>query len=969
MESFAVRAMSRLRSLVLGNKVIASDNNVFQFKEDLKKIKNVYSSDELTVFQRNENKHRPQSASVDSFLRDSSAQTTEIIRRNKNLTSLIPELIPAQTIWETSIISPVDNQTNSLGFSLESAEYIDEEVRTSIEEFYDDVFNKQLDTEELILKAIRECLFGGGAFPVLILPQQNVNLLKGAVDVRISQESLTVVMEKHSPIWNDESIPTLRKLKLIGECENYSPTFSMESINTTFKSIEDSKLIVNDINILGEINNLLPKDDYISLESLQKEIKVENVSSWVKKVKDHIVVSNNPHLIASSTDRVKKVIETVSKQLNVDDDKVIELFNNMFNNELSRTSHSARGRGTIMLSDEVFDSNQFPIITEVPPDCVIPVGTTNETIGYYILTDNWVTPMSKTLMTNYDRHFSNDLVDLSVDAVYGVGGPNNNNSKLNKLQRYTAASVIFDVTLNKLLEDKLEKMGFHGMTVARHQMISRCLFHHLLQEKEVGLIFVPKHLMVYYAVDYREDGTGKSLLENIEHVLSMRSTLLVSKLLAETRAAVEKTKITVDVTDNVNYLQTLRIIQNAFYNKNSLKLSNDPDSIVRNIHESRVSLIPKNLKGAPEFSVETEPTSTNTVRPSDELLEYYNKAVITGTLVPRSGIEETENTDYATSLASRNLHFNNVARRKRDIFLKFTGQYVKTISIYSSYIKNGIKQILKDYYSVVEDTPGSEFDTSITDRITDNSSVGELQAKFGKDKPKEETSSEETTKEESDQESDETNENDFKLHKVINGPLIHRKHALFTMEETDENDVDVSSSSEEEIDDISKNYVDNMVPEKTVKGKVIGSKRRKITDEDLNKLCAQIIYNIRPTLPSPNVIKNKSEFEEINSYIDMVDKIVESVYPENIVPVDDGELKNYFAAIKAKLKRDNVIDFMSRVGKQELFKNDELDDMSYEWHSDLMQSLMNGSKYLKDKKKVLTPTPEGESGDGFSSGF
>lgn len=60
---------------------------------------------------------------------------------------------------------------------------------------------------------------------------------------------------------------------------------------------------------------------------------------------------------------------------------------------------------------------------------------------------------------------------------------------------------------------------------------------------------------------------------------------------------------------------------------------------------------------------------------------------------------------------------------------------------------------------------------------------------------------------------------------------------------------------------------------------------------------------------------------------------------------------------------------MSRVGKQELFKNDELDDMSYEWHSDLMQSLMNGSKYLKDKKKVLTPTPEGESGDGFSSGF
>lgn len=957
MEGFIVRSLNRLKSMLMSNKIVTQEGNVLDFKKDAARLKGIYTGNELSIFKPKSNS-QTQQGDINSFLRETSAGTTEIIRRNRNLTALIPELIPAMTIWESSIISPVDAQTNSLGFSLD-IDYIDQDVKLKLEELYDDVFNKQLDMEDTILKAVRSCLFGGGSYPVLIVPQQNLTMLQYAVNLnQAGNESFTQLENKYTELLKNDNIPTLRKIKELHLKENMEFSFGNEAFS--FAQEPTNKQSPNEgwvdfvsriENVLIEDSELIPKEQYVSMESLKESKTIDHVTSWVKGLKDHIVVSENTQLISTSKDRTENAINEMMEHMNAERDDVVGMFNDMFYGKINRQNSNSIQRGTITLSDEVVSKYEFPLVVNIPEDCVMPVGTTDETIGYFVLTDNWVSPMSKVLMSGYESRFSNNLVDMSVNAIYGPSGPDNPGNKINNLQKYNAAMAVFDVTISKLLEDKLSKLGLSGMTVARHQMINRCLFHHLLQKKEVGLIFVPRHLMVYYATDYRPDGTGKSLLENIEHVLSMRSTLLVSKLLAITRAAVEKTNITVDMSKNVNYLQTMRLIQNTFYNKHSLKLSNDPDAIVRNIFDSRIRFIPKNLEGAPEFSVETAQESTQTVKPDEELLEYYDRGVITGLLIPRSAIQETENTDYATSLVSKNLHFSNVARQKRNIFLKHIDKQTKTIAIYSSYIKDNIKKILSEYYQVVSETESREIDSEVTDRETDNTSVDESTDATT-------TDTEQTEPEATDDTLGETQPTDSKQ-MVVFTPQIRRQNAFFNAQLLDEGDESTEPESEQDDPDQGPEYTEEKVSLKPTDRNVIAAKKMSLSEDDLNKLCVQIIYHMKPTLPSPNVIKNKAEFEEINIHLDVLDKLLDVTYSEDLVPFDDNNMKLYLKAQKSKVKRDLTLEFISKIGKQELFNIPENNELGYEWHSELMQVLLNGQKYLSDKKKVYTPIAEG----------
>jgi len=942
---FIVRSYERLRSMLLRTKVLSDEGNILNYKKDANSFKGIYRADELDVFKSN-NSEQQNASDIDAYLRDTSANTTDIIKRNRNLNALIPELIPAATIWESSIIAPVDGQTNSLGFSLD-LDYIDDEPKKELINLYEAVFNKELKMEDTLIKAINECLFGAGSFPIMVLPQQNLTMLKYAVDLeQFGQESLLALPKHKIEFLDDDTTPTLTKIKQLAKLGEVDCFFGMESLNkytdpASMESIDYLSRIESELYIDNESTS---PEAAISMEAVKSAETIKHVTGWVKDLKDHIVVSKNVSMITSHKQRTENTVKRLMKDFNKDRDTSIDMFNEMFYGPLTQKTMNMR-RGVITVSDDVVDTYNFPLLVTVPPECVIPVGTTEETIGYLVLTDNWVSPMSKSTMGGYETRFSNNLVDMSVNAVYGTTkqGPNGG---LNNLQKYNAAMTVFDVTIAKLLENKLDQLGLSGMTIGRHQMIGRCLFHHLLQKKDVGLIFVPNHLMVYFAVDYRPDGTGKSLLENIEHALSMRSTLLVSKLLAMTRAAVEKTKITIDMAKNLNPLQTLRLVQNTFYSKNSLRLSNDPDTIVRNIFDSRIQFIPKNLPGAPDFQVETSPESTATVKPDEEMLEYYDRSVMTGLLVPRTAIQETESVDYATSIVSKNLHFANVVRRKRDIFLSHMDKLIKTVCVYSSYMKTQIKEILSKNYIVAKDTKDSNLDKDVTDESNEIEPIEAPETLDSDDQPpvdKESNLGDPKTKSETEDPNSE-----------INASLNEPSEEEQTPEESELPEPEFEAEKPKKVT--------------SSNGDVIASSKTKLSEKDLDQLCVQVIYHMKPTLPIPTVIKNKAEFDEITNYMTSMDTILEAAFAEDLIQIDDMNLKAYYKAHKAKTKRDLMFKFIERIGKQDMFEIPDTKDLGPEWFGDLTQTLISGSNFIIRKKKVLTPTPPEEGGDTGGGG-
>jgi hypothetical protein len=284
-----------------------------------------------------------------------------------------------------------------------------------------------------------------------------------------------------------------------------------------------------------------------------------------------------------------------------------------------------------------------------------------------------------------------------------------------------------------------------------------------------------------------------------------------------------------------------------------------------------------------------------------------------------------------------------------------------TISVYSRHIKENIERIVSSYYMITKASDSYKMDNQILTSDTANSSVESPQENEEKDKN--------PSSESDDDSADDVSGSMIKTDgtTVIQGPQISRPYATFTLQEDAGEESLEKEKTSDEYNESSAKYVEGKIeiqPEK----EVIGSSKQTLSDKQLREICAQIIFHIQPKLPSPNVIKNKSEFEEISSYIEMLDKILDAVYPADMVPLDDSELKNYYNALRLKIKRDNLLSFMSRIGKQEMFTNVDNEEMVFEWHSELMQLLTNGIKFIKDQKKVLTPTVEGEPSDsgGFS---
>jgi len=943
-KNLIVRSLDRLRTIFSsGMNTISPDENVLTKPSNSLVIKGVYNQNELkSLYKKNITNSENLSgtgADLYTFLKDTSLNTNEVIKRNNSIANLIPEINPAKNVWVTCLLSPTDLQTDSVGFSLD-VDYVSEEVRKDIEKLYSSLFNDELKIDSKLAKYIGDCLFGAGSAPVLVLPKHNLNMLRCAIDIKNIGQITTESINQYDKYYNQmnekhdlDNKSILSKLKIM------NPNGSNLGIGLENMKIELNKTnpnlydYVTDIDF-KEILDSIPAETGVEKLGYAKSL-IKDVNSWFIKYNSHIVVSNNHSVITDRKEAVNKVLDDMSGILNVSSKKeAAKEYNDMFQSR-HQMQTSTTTRSTVILSDRITDNkDDIPILLDIPSECVIPVcqpGFNDEHLGYFVLVEQWGTPMSKALMTGFESRFSSNLVDMAVTAVYGQGGQaGQKDGRMNNIQKYNAALTVFDITISKLLENKLNDFGLHGMTVGRYQTISRCLFHHLLQEKDVGLIFVPKSLMTYFAFDYRADGTGKSLLEDIEFMLSMRSTLLVSKVLAMTRAAVEKTEIEIDMSNNLQALQTMNIFKSAYYTKNSLKLSNDPDMIVRNILDSRLRFKPKNLKGLEEYSINTNVESTPTVKPDEELLEHFDKFIYIAFGFPKSALEENENLDRVASLASRNIFFANEVRSKQKVLIphikKFTFTYVTHCRIF----KDKILSILEKHYIIDDETEEKDLDPTVSSHIP-----------VDKENPPEKLDDVDSSDESEDEDSDDN-------------------------EEVDDNDLAVKPKVKNEdgkkiVTIKDETYIKAISRDSNKKkGKTISSQKEKITREQAETIFSKIIKDITPTLPFPNISKGKAQYEEVSNYIKAVGEIVDALYTDDMISVDNEGIKTQYAASKSIIKASLIKKFISNIGKQDLFDIPELADLDIKKLSENNQILLNTHKILNDEIKQLDIASAGQ---------
>ena len=585
------------------------------------------------------------------YLESVTESTKALTKQNKSLYQLNPEIKQAKQIFVSSVISPNDMQTGAVGISCDIPG-IPEGVQTKLNEILYSYFNDEIEMGVSLEKWLGEALFESGAQPVLVLPYQNIRNLVAEDDAR-EQAGLERLDEF------DDLYAGLNDLE-IELPDNDIKTFAHEAYTS----------IMSDGVDMGNIKL------NVALESVvDKSIKL------VKENSSIISMTHDATKIQESKRKAKKKVDKLQEKL----DKYFIKFTN--------TKEQA-----MLLVDDAPEGDDHPSIIELPSSSVVPIiipGAPSDHIGYFILIDEWGNPISDETMCNansagtYNNIADNKYKNFVATPIM---------RELSEDQKFKAASTAFGITVQNMLDKTFTNLELEGVKVDKFQSMANCLFYHLLTKQKIGMVFVPASLMAYYAFDFRDDGTGKSMLEDMYYILALRTTLIISKIMASIRNAIDKQTISIELDEqDTNIEQTLDILKNMYIKKNMPKFYNDPDLISRDIVANSLSIVTKNIPGL-EHSLEvtTDRTTANSPTADDDLLERLSNMSALGLGVPPSALNLLSEDEYSKSVATNNLFFSNHIRSIQRICNKVNKKFARNVVKFSSYLQKKILNIFEE---------------------------------------------------------------------------------------------------------------------------------------------------------------------------------------------------------------------------------------------------------------------------------
>lgn len=686
-----------------------------------------FSDDELptlihrhAIEQKSKNARPVSMPDIIGYIQPEHQRSVQLVQDAERAKALIPEIAQAEKILVSSILSPNDLQEADPIYEIENMPDIPESVVNEICEYLKDRFTNEYGLGEKMEHWTKEALFRSGAAVMLTLPEATLTKLissvKSSREYKAGNESLEYYFsdQNYKDILNTK-IYTKNKTSQ----ENYfqkgnlritknTSNTSAEDVISKFKDRYNSELRAGIESIVfGEVDTTNPhyskvyKDMSNSLEAMTATI--------VTKIEegDVIKISENPEVL-----RFGKAVRNYQKtKLGKDFDKLW----------LDSNKHIGIGKVTGIDQEQILDMTNYideddnkslPFNIEIPAEAVIPVcipGQKAEKLGYFVLVDSHGQPIraSQYLTSGGGCSVSSRLANAYASMYGQVPTPGGIKSPLMTYMGRPGASLnpsddamnhVFNYILDNVLRRKLKDVGLNEITFDKYESIATCMFYRMLENKETSLVFVPETLITYVAFDYRDNGCGKSLLEDISFVLSLIATLLVTNMMAQMKNAIAKQEISVSFDeDETNQDQVIEQIRNTAILKNQLNFTYDPANIVTAVTDQAISIKAVKHPNAPGFDIERTYTTDQMPQADTDLLEKLQSWLTNAFGIPHSVFNQLDDAEFSRSVATSNLFFSQLIRSYQKKLSGFTTDFVRLNLKYSPTMQQGLAKIINNH--------------------------------------------------------------------------------------------------------------------------------------------------------------------------------------------------------------------------------------------------------------------------------
>lgn len=594
-------------------------------------------------------------------------RVTHVKKNNKYLIKLFPDIELAIQILVSSILSPKNMNDIKINYKIAKSFTLDSAFQAEIVDAIASYVSQNYELEEKLADILREALFGSGAYVVAVIPESSV-------DEAINQDLMT--------------------------------TYSAESIDAAVTKF--IKTAVEPINII-KANPQNTKTTYTSIKNPQDFVGYITQQDFIK-------ITDNYNIFQFS--KVKdKLTKKIIKRLIKSNDKVsLESAEKLSYLDIFRPINSQSVQNDLQIIKTGRETKRYsigkPLFFKIPTEATIPVfipGDPTNHIGYFVLLDENGKPLNT---ENTELDFDSLAQTLNVDA---------NAKNLTPVQK-AYKNLVYDSTENVSPEALFEiyknvvenqiyntiKNSLYGsdVEISQRDDIYFLMFSRALASRKTAIIYLPKELVVYFAFNYNQLGIGKTLLENLSILASLRAIMLFAKVMAYAKQSIDVTKVNISLDPNdPDPEKTIEQIQESVLKlrQNYFPLGiNNPVDLVNWIQRAGLQFSYDNNPLIPNVKLDFENANISHTIPSSELEEELRKQTIIALGLSPETVDSGFSPEFATTVVNNNILLSKRVTLYQKTLCKHLKNLIEIIVENDEDLKAIIKKTIADNIENIE---------------------------------------------------------------------------------------------------------------------------------------------------------------------------------------------------------------------------------------------------------------------------
>lgn len=642
-----------------------------------------------------------------STIKSISGKTSSKITDASNFLQMLPDLKLGFEILCSSILSPKDMIESSVTYASE-CDTLPSEILANLNSIVESFFDKDYKIKTLLPEILKDVLILTGSYVAAVIPEN-------AIDDVINS-GRTYTMESFNQILDENC---LNSIGLLGK-PNYAETKERRSFS--FESLLKSQPMTKE-------------DEIIKFNGASTFVRVTdnpNILRTNKLIENFNAVRRNQLLRVSSSLESGGYIDLYTYQ---NGNNVTDIVTPMYKDP----SYRMRPMVTFKTQDQLSRrSAGTPLIQHIPSEAVIPVfspGSPNEHLGYFVVLDESGHPIQATL--------NNDYYSQMKDKANGV----NNDVMSSLVQRTSLNYDTLDTSNNRHVDeltaaytemiekDLIERLrnGLQGgdVRIANSDSIFRIMLARSLKKQFTQVVYLPKELVTYIALEYNEYGIGKSMIDDMKVLLGLRVITMFSNTMASLRNSIGRTVVNLKLDEeDSDPWKTIEIVMHEL-NRTRAGVSgtlpigaSGPAEVVEWLANAGFQFTFEGHPGIPDTKIEFSEENTNYVRVDSDLEEDLRKRTCMALGIPPEIIDNAYSPDFATTVVQNNILLSKRVLKIQETLTPLISEHCRKIIANSDSLLASLRGVVEEKIDDIirrlirkEEYKALDENTEITDEL------------------------------------------------------------------------------------------------------------------------------------------------------------------------------------------------------------------------------------------------------------